>query len=124
MFVNGVPFHGPFDIAISSDGWIWSAQWGWTSRRNGGFVRTRLADGYSEFFPSDRSQGVVATADGDVLLGDCTSVSLDCYPYYRFVHRPSSGLRRNVPAGAMAVVPTLTTPVRRTTWGTLKTLYR
>lgn len=36
VFANGVPFQGPFDIAISSDGWIWSAQWGWTSRRNGG----------------------------------------------------------------------------------------
>jgi len=124
VLANGVPFHGPFDIAISSDGWIWSAQWGWTSRRNGGFVRTRLADGFSEFFPSDRSQGVVTTADGDVLLGDCTSVGLDCYSFYRFIHRPSNGLRRDLPAGAMALVPTLTTPVRRATWGTLKTLYR
>jgi hypothetical protein len=121
LFANGAFFHSPFDIAISSDGWVWTAQWGWVSRRNGGFLRTRLADGVTEEVPSDRSQGVAATQD-DVFLADCYSVSLDCAG--RFVRRYYAGTMRYLPSGAMAVVPAISTPVRRTTWGTLKTHYR
>jgi hypothetical protein len=124
LFANGELFQGPFDIAIASDGWVWTAQWGWTSRRGGGFRRTRLSDGHTEYVQSDRSQGVAATPDGEVYLGDCTSISLDCYPESRFVHRFVAGTRSGLPAGAMAVVPAATTPVRRSTWGSLKTLYR
>jgi sugar lactone lactonase YvrE len=123
LFANGELFHDPFDIAVSSDGWVWTAQWGWTSRRGGGFLRTRLTDGLTEVIESDRSQGVVATQDG-VFLGDCISISLDCYSAYRFVHRYDGGAQRYLPAGAMAVVPAMTTPTRRTSWGALKTHYR
>jgi len=123
LFANGDLFHGPFDIAISNDGWVWTAQWGWISRRGGGFLRTRLADGITEYVPSDRSQGIAATRD-DVILGDCISISLDCYAGYRYVHRPFSYDQHYLPAGAMAVVPAISTPTRRSTWGTLKTLYR
>ena len=56
LFASSELFQGPFDIAVSSDGWVWTAQWGWTSRRGGGFRRTRLTDGLTEVIESDRSQ--------------------------------------------------------------------
>lgn len=123
LFANGELFRSPFDIAVSRDGWVWTAQWGSTSRTGGGFRRTRLTDGFTEAIESDRSQGVVATQDG-VFLGDCISISRDCYSAYRFVHRYDGGAQRYLPAGAMAVVPAIPTPARRTTWGALKTHYR
>jgi glucose/arabinose dehydrogenase len=124
VFANGDLFRGPFDLAFSTDGWLYVAQWGGLSRRNGGFIRVRLSDRFAEYVPSDRSQGVTATRDADVLLGDCISISLDCYSGYRYVRRFSDGSQRYLPAGGMAVVPAGSTPTRRSTWGTLKTIYR
>ena len=124
VFANGGLFRGPFDLAISGDGWMYIAMWGGLSRRGGGFIRIRLSDRVSEYVPSDRSQGVAATRDGDVLLGDCSSVSLDCYSEYRYVHRASGGMSRYLPSGGMAVVPAGSTPTHRSSWGSLKTIYR
>lgn len=125
VFANGGLFRGPFDLAFSADGWMYVAEWGNLSRRGGGFIRIRLSDRYGEYyFPSDRSQGVVATRDGDVLLGDCASVSLDCYPESRYVRRLSDGMQHYLPSGGMALVPSGSTPARRSTWGALKTIYR
>ena len=124
FFATGEPFFQPFDIAIAPDGWIWTAQWGSLARRRGGFVRTRLADGYSEVVESDRSQGVAVTASGGVYLADCVSISLDCYPGYRYIRIYPSYSSRYLPSGAMAVVPMLATSVLRSTWGAIKTHYR
>ena len=94
------------------------------SRRLGGFRRTRLSDGYTEDVQSDYSQGVAATPNGDVYEGDCHSVSLYCFTEYRYIRRNPDGLIRYLPSGAMAVVPAISTPTRRTSWGALKTIYR
>jgi len=124
VFANGGLFRGPFDLAFSGDGWMYVAQWGGLSRRGGGFIRIRFNDRFAEPVLSDRSQGVAATRDGDVLLGDCISVSLDCYSEYRYVRRVSDGMQRYLPSGGMAVVPAGSTPTRRSTWGAIKTIYR
>ena len=87
-------------------------------------MRTRLSDATTEYVQSDRSQGLATMANGEVLLGDCQSVSLDCYSFQRYVRRYSDGVQRYLPSGSMGVVPTSTTPTRRTTWGSIKTLYR
>ncbi|MFI5372912.1 MAG: hypothetical protein ACHQ52_15260 [Candidatus Eisenbacteria bacterium] len=114
----------PFDIAITPDGWIWTAQWGGLSRRGGGFRRTRISDGYTESPTGDRSQGIAINDAGLIYLGDCNSVSLDCYSEYRYVDIYPSGNGTYVPSGGMAIVPTTVTPVRHSTWGSVKTLYR
>ena len=122
LAITGVPLQSPFDIAITPDGWIWTAQWGGLSRRGGGFLRTRLSDGWTESPTGDRSQGVAINDAGVIYLGDCISASLDCY--YRFVVQYPIATPSFVPAGAMAIVPSTLTPTRRSSWGSVKTRYR
>jgi sugar lactone lactonase YvrE len=123
LVASGPPFLSPFDIAFAPDGWIVTAQSGALSRRQGGFRRTRLPDGLTENFEGDRS--LALAGDGDALyLGDCISVSLDCYPGYRFVTAWSGGEAHYMPVTALAVVPDLETPARRASWGALKSTYR
>ena len=124
VFARDTTIFGPYDVAISSDGWVWSAQWGSLSRRQGGFVRTRISDGHTERVPSDRSQGLAANG-AMVYLADCVSISLDCYAGYRYlVVYPDFVNRRYLPGGSLAVVPAIPTPVRRSTWGEIKVHYR
>lgn len=51
LTITGVALRSPFDIAASPDGYLWTAQWGGLSRR-GGFVRTRISDGYTDTPPA------------------------------------------------------------------------
>lgn len=117
-------FIAPIDIAVTADGYVWTAQYGNVSRRLGYFVRTRLADGYSEILGSfyQRSQGIAIGLDGALYMGDCRTIGPDCYD--RFVFTYPDGEYHYGPAGGMAVVPAVATPVRRATWGSLKTIYR
>jgi hypothetical protein len=114
----------PIDIAVTDAGEVWTAQWGNVSRRLGYFVRTRLADGYSEVLGSgsQRSQGVAIGLDGTVFMGDCQTIGPDCY--YTFLFEFPYGDYQMGPAGDMDVVPDDITPVRQTRWGTLKAIYR
>ena len=60
----------------------------------------------------------------DTYFADRSSVSLDCHREYRNVLRSLTGPSAYLPSGGLAVVPASSTPVRRTTWGALKTIYR
>jgi sugar lactone lactonase YvrE len=120
-------FHGPYDIAVAPDGWVWSAQRGTVGRRSGFFVRTRMADGFSESVDG-RSFGLAVGHDGPVFLGDCRVIGQDCIPDWRYVWRypdhPEPQDAVYLRSGPMAVVPQGTTTATRRTWGTLKVRYR
>ncbi|HUK64618.1 MAG TPA: hypothetical protein VLV15_14845 [Dongiaceae bacterium] len=124
LITTGVALQAPFDIAISPDGYAWTAQWGGLSRRGGGFLRTRISDGYTDYPTGDRSQGIAINDAGIIYLGDCISVSLDCYSEYRYVQVFPAGPQSYAPSGGMAVVPAGLTPVHPSTWGSVKTRYR
>jgi DNA-binding beta-propeller fold protein YncE len=124
LTTTGATLQMPFDIAYSPDGTIWTAQWGGLSRRGGGFRRTRLSDGSTDAPTGDRSQGIAINDAGVIYLGDCISISLDCYSAYRYVLLFSTGPQSYLPSGAMAVVPSGLTPTRPSTWGSVKTRYR
>jgi hypothetical protein len=124
LAITGAALRSPFDLAVSPDGYIWSAQWGGLSRRGGGFLRTRISDGYTDYSTGDRSQGITISDAGVIYTGDCISISLDCYNAYRNVAIFPPGPMRFMPAGGMAVVPSDLTPVHPSTWGSVKTRYR
>jgi hypothetical protein len=117
-------FLGPFDIEFVGPDEVWTAQTGGISGRRGCFISTTLGDGHSsQVATSDcRSAGLARALDGAMIVSDCHTIGPDCY--YRFTERLPDGPALNDVSGPMAVVPQGVVPVRRPTWGTLKTIYR
>lgn len=68
LFASGALFHSPFDIAISGDGWVWTAQWGWTHVGTGAFCAPGL--------PTDSRSGSspIARRGSPRLRTKCSSV--------------------------------------------------
>jgi hypothetical protein len=59
---------------------------------------------------------------GEIYLADCWPHGFDCST--PILRQYPSGPRRALRAYAVAVVPDGATPVRSTSWGRLKTMYR
>jgi hypothetical protein len=116
---------GPFDLTFGPDGFIWTANQGWLSGRNGCHVRTDPVTGASTpvGFGYCRSMGLARGADGRMLLSDCTTVGPDCnIPFVGFA---PAGRGYGWMGGRLAVVPVnVVTPTRRSSWGRLKAAYR
>jgi hypothetical protein len=94
-------------------------------RRAQSFIETRISDGLSARAnaTSDcRSQGIAVAPDGTIYVSDCHTMGPDCATV--FTVRLPSGPELTRFGGPMAVVPQDVVPARRTTWGTLKTIYR
>jgi hypothetical protein len=118
-------FVGPFAILFNGPHEIWTAQEGYTvAGREGCFVRTQLSNGTSDrnVTTSCRSHGMVVAADGGVVLSDCSTIGPDCYTPY--TTRYPGGVTLSGYGGLLALVPADVVPVRHTSWGSLKTIYR
>jgi hypothetical protein len=117
-------FLGPYAILFNGSDEVWTAQEGSVAGREGCFIRTRLSTGLSDQVgtTSCRSHGLTRTADGTMVLSDCNTIGPDCYSPY--TTRYPGGPTLNNLAGALALVPSDVVPVSRTTWGSLKTIYR
>ena len=93
--------------------------------RRGCFISTTLSDGTSRQADATfdcRSSGLVRATDGAMIVSDCHTIGPDCYTPY--TKRLPNGPSVDGVGGRMAVVPQGVVPVRRSTWGTLKTIYR
>jgi sugar lactone lactonase YvrE len=118
-------FLGPFDIAFVGPDEVWTANRGYVAGRRGCFVSTHVSDGASAFalpFSPCRSQGIAVAEDGTVFVSDCNTIGPDCAA--RYIRRLPDGPQLMGYGGPMAVVPSTVTPARRSTWGSLKTIYR
>lgn len=117
-------FMGPFAIAFTGPGEVWTANTGSVAGRLGCFIRTRVSDGASQpAEPFDcRSQGIAATDDGTIYASDCHTIGPDCSTLFT-IRFPGSGEATGL-GGPMAVVPAGAVPVRRSSWGGVKTIYR
>ena len=118
-------FLGPFDIAFVSADKVWSLQGGYVAGRRGCFIETRLSDGRSTMASGTfdcRSRGIAVNEDGAIYASDCHTIGPDCYQPY--VTRLPAGPDLIGFGGHMAVVPQDDVPTRRSSWGTLKTIYR
>lgn len=117
-------FYAPFDIAFVTSDVVWTTQFGQLSRRMGGFVSTRLSDGVCEglSFTADHwSEGVAADSRGKTYVSSCHTVSFTCYYPWTLNYATNDQIQIG---GSIAIVPDLVTPVLRSTWGRLKTIYR
>lgn len=118
-------FFGPIEIAFVNADEVWTIQQGHVAGREGCFIRTRISDGVSEETSASRwcrGSGIAAQADGSIIISDCQTVSVDCWRVYT-TRVPNEPMLYDS-AGPMAVVPMDPVPARRSTWGTLKTIYR
>jgi hypothetical protein len=119
-------FVSPYEIAFVAPDEVWTTQAGAVAGRRGCFIRTNIHDGLSaqaeDAPPYCRSLGIGVALDGTRIVSDCATIGPDCY--YPFTQRIPGGPTLNGVAGRMAVVPEGVVPVRRASWGTLKTIYR
>ncbi len=114
----------PFAIAVAN-GKAWTAQTGELSRRQGCFLVTQLSDGTTELStisPWCRSEGIVISSDGTLLYSDCQPVSMDCYREITGI--AGTPVQISFVGGPVGVVPDGVVATRRTSWGSLKTIYR
>ena len=118
---------GPFHVAQAPDGTLWSVQFGGLSTRsNACVIRTRISDGYSERVTmfDCTAYGIAIRWDGTTIVGECMRIHGDCGGESALYLADASGTRLWGYSGPVAVVPADVTPVRRSTWGAVKTLYR
>lgn len=124
---DAVTLYGPFDIAVTSDGYAYTSQVGTVSRYAGWTYRTRLSDGFTESADLGVSTSVAASPGGQVVVCACETVSRDCWRTYVLL---LGGTRQYTePAGTylfgpVAVFESNVTPVKQSTWGHVKVLYR
>jgi sugar lactone lactonase YvrE len=117
-------FLGPWDIVFVGPDEVWTMQIGSVAGRQGCFISTQLSSGHSQQTGTYqcRSSGMVQTLDGAMVVSDCNTIGPDCF--IPFTTRLPGGPTVNYLSGTMAVVPFGVTPVHRSSWGTLKTIYR
>ncbi|NOT32616.1 MAG: hypothetical protein HOP12_00425 [Candidatus Eisenbacteria bacterium] len=123
---------GPFDIEVAPDGFIWTANRGYVSGREGAFCRTDPNSGVSVAvsqgvpgYSSMRSQALTIGAHGELLLADCLTVGPNCATPFLYLQTLfPNGPTYPMPVGPIATAPAGATSTRAASWGRLKTRYR
>jgi sugar lactone lactonase YvrE len=114
----------PFDIAVSN-GVAWTLQMGFNDGRGGCFDETTLSDGTtvrSTLSTHCRAKGIAIASDGMIAYSDCIPDNFVCSTL--ITGRSGDGTILTGIGGPLAVVPDRVTPVKTSSWGRLKLLYR
>ena len=130
VLASGPAFFGPYDLALTPSGSLYSANAGYlASRRYSRFTITRLSDGVSQVDAAMQyltSYFVTASGSDDPWMNYCSPISFSCFSpmIAPRSQAPSGNVNSPWLSGPMIVVPFGTVPVRRNTWGSLKVRYR